>query len=153
MKTFKDSQGREWQVTVNVTTIKRVRDLVKVDLLEVLEGKLLERLASDPILLVDVLYVVCKPQADKDNVTDESFGAALAGKSIEDATTAFLEELVDFFPEPRKGLLQKALQKMTSFYKMATTMAGEKFDSKELEQELQQQIATALSTKSPASSA
>ena len=69
MKTFTDNTGRTWTLSVTVGTIKRVRALCSVDLANIITieaGKapnvgLLDRLASDPVLLVDVLYAVCKP--------------------------------------------------------------------------------------------
>lgn len=99
--TFTDTKGRAWGVEVNVATIKRARKLVQVDLLEVFEGKLLDRLATDPILLADVLYVVCKEQADASSVTDEDFGRALAGDAIDGATKALLESLALFHRSPK----------------------------------------------------
>ena len=98
MKTFVDNAGRTWTVQVNIGTVKRVRDLVKVNLLEVIEGKLLEKLISDPILLCDVIYCLCQSEAETRNVTDVDFGRSMAGDAIEYATTALLEELVDFSP-------------------------------------------------------
>ena len=50
MRTFNDNAGRTWTIAINVDTIRRVRSLVSVDLLEAVEGKLIERLAGDPIL-------------------------------------------------------------------------------------------------------
>ena len=35
-----------------------------MNLLEAVEGKLLERLVADPVLLCDMIYALCKPQAD-----------------------------------------------------------------------------------------
>jgi len=103
MRTFKDNQGREWTVEITVAAIKRVRGLAGVDLMEVLEGSngLIERLVRDPVLLCDVIYAACKPQADERQVSDEMFGASMAGDAIEHATAALLEELVDFCPSPR----------------------------------------------------
>jgi hypothetical protein len=103
MRTFKDNQGREWTVEITVAAIKRVRGLAGVDLMEVLEGSngLIERLVRDPVLLCDVIYAACKPQADERQVSDEAFGASMAGDAIEHATAALLEELVDFCPSPR----------------------------------------------------
>lgn len=111
MRTFKDNAGRTWSLTLNVWTVKKVRDLLGVDLLD-LGGEsatgssdkkpgLLFRLIADPVLLVDVLYVVCKDQADGASVTDEQFGRAMGGDAIDAATKAFLEELADFTPSPR----------------------------------------------------
>jgi len=111
MKTFTDNAGRTWTVAINVDAIKRVRDLLKVDLLEVLDGKLIEKLYRDPVLLCDVIYAVCKPEADARNVTDEDFGRAMAGDAIEHATKALLEELVGFSPSPRdRANLQRILE-------------------------------------------
>ena len=108
MRTFNDNAGRTWSLTLNVWTVKKVRDLLGVDLLD-LGGEaatrdkpgLLFRLIADPVLLVDVLYVVCKDQADGASVTDEQFGRAMGGDAIDAATKAFLEELADFTPSPR----------------------------------------------------
>ena len=111
MKTFTDNAGRTWTVAINVDAIKRVRDLLKVDLLEILEGKLIEKLYRDPVLLCDVVYAACKPEADARNVTDEDFGRAMAGDAIEHATKALLEELVGFSPSPRdRANLQRVLE-------------------------------------------
>jgi len=103
MRTFKDNQGREWTVEITVAAIKRVRGLAGVDLMEVLEGSngLIEKLVRDPVLLCDVIYAACKPQADERQISDEAFGASMAGDAIEHATAALLEELVDFCPSPR----------------------------------------------------
>ena len=38
-------------LTVNMGAIKRVRSLLGVDLMEVVDGKLIERLIGDPVLL------------------------------------------------------------------------------------------------------
>lgn len=103
MRAFKDNSGREWSIEITVAAIKRVRGLAGIDLMEVLEGSngLIEKLVRDPVLLCDVIYAACKPQADERQVSDEAFGASMAGDAIEHATAALLEELVDFCPSPR----------------------------------------------------
>lgn len=114
MKSFNDSTGRAWSVQVNVAAIKRVRDLAGVDLLAVLEGDLLQRLSEDPVLLVDVIYALLRPQANAAGVSDVQFGEAMAGEAIDQATAALLEELVSFFPLARRRILQAAVAKMRS---------------------------------------
>ena len=141
MKTFNDNAGRTWTVTINVDSIKRVKSLLDVNLMEVVDGKLLERLAGDPILLCDVIYAVCKPEADAKNVTDEDFGRAMAGDAIDLATTALLEELVDFVPQGRRSLLRKALAKLKTLESMALQAAESRLDSPELEQRMQMELA------------
>ena len=96
MKPFTDASGRTWELTVIVSAVKRVRDL-------------LERLADDPVLLVDVLYVLCKPQADAKGVSDEDFGRGMVGGVLDDAASALMKELLDFFPSAQRA---RALGKM-----------------------------------------
>ncbi|GIK26857.1 MAG: hypothetical protein BroJett006_31030 [Betaproteobacteria bacterium] len=111
MKTFTDNAGRTWTLAINVDVLKRVRGLVDVNLLDIIDGKLIERLYRDPVLLCDVVYAVCKPEADARNVSDEDFGRAMAGDAIEQATKALLEELVLFSPSPRdRANLQRVLE-------------------------------------------
>lgn len=102
MHRFTDAEGRVWTIGVNVTTLKKVRGALDVNLLDIADKSkdLLERLQTDPILLADCLWVLCEDQAKARNpaVTDEDFGRALAGDAIEQATAALLDELMDFFP-------------------------------------------------------
>jgi len=128
MKSFTDTLGRTWTLVVNVIAIKRVRALCNVDLnaiIEVEDGKpsarLLERLSGDPVLLVDVLYAVCKPECDQRNITDENFGAAMAGDAIDHATSALLDEVIDFFPEAKRLALKKILSATRRFAQVART--------------------------------
>jgi hypothetical protein len=113
MQSFKDAAGRDWHVAINVAAVKRVKAARDIDLVAAVdpEARLLERLAGDPILLVDVLYVLCQPQAQAQNVSDEQFGEALWGESLDRAIDAFLEALTDFFPQARRGVLRDLLAK------------------------------------------
>lgn len=123
MKSFTDNTGRTWPLSVTVGTIKRVRALCSVDLAGVISIEsgaqpkvdLLERLGSDPVLLVDVLYAVCKPEADAKGVSDEEFGQAMSGDAIEMATTALLDEVIDFFPETKRKVFRKILDASRRF--------------------------------------
>ena len=127
MKSFTDNLGRTWTLVVNVAAIKRVRALCGVDLNAIVEidkdqnptAELLERLSTDPVLLVDVLYAVCKPECDQKGVTDEDFGAAMAGDAIEQATGALLDEIVDFFPTAKRMAMQKILAATRRFEVLA----------------------------------
>ncbi len=118
MHSFKDRNGRDWDVSLNVTEMKRVRSRLGVDLVNVItldkdgavKVDLVDRIANDPCLLVDILWVLVEGQASKAGISDEQFGQALAGDSIEAATRAFLDELVDFFPGAKRLFLKKAVE-------------------------------------------
>ncbi len=140
MKTFTDNTGRKWTIEVNVQAIKRVRGLIDVDLMDAVGGDLIERLLGDPVLLCDVVYCLCKPEADERGISDEEVGRAMAGDAIEEATEALLEELVDFFPPKKRALLRKAMDKLDRFQDAAIELAHKKLDDPELEATLRKEL-------------
>jgi len=147
MKTFTDNANRSWNVEINVAAIKRVRDLApgNIDLLDIVEGKLIEKLISDPVLLCDIIYIVCKPQADERGVTDEQFGQAMAGDAIEHATTALLEELVSFCPSPRdRKNLGRVLEATNRVMDRARDLVEQKLDSGELDRMAEEALTEAM---------
>jgi len=101
MAGFRDSRQRTWAVEITVGTLKRVRELCGVDLLQVLDrdSGLFGRLHDDPVLLVDVLCAVLRPQLAEHGVDDGQFAEALLGPALDDAVQAFLQGLADFFPK------------------------------------------------------
>ena len=146
MRTFKDNAGRQWSVEINVAVLKRVRGLTGTDLMQVIEGTLIEKLIRDPVLLCDVVYAICKPEADTRTpaVSDEEFGKAMAGDAIEAATTAVLEELVSFCPSPRdRANLGRVLQATTKVMERARDLVEKKLDSGELDRLADQLLETA----------
>ncbi|MBP9024759.1 MAG: hypothetical protein KBH81_01285 [Phycisphaerae bacterium] len=143
MKTFTDNAGRTWTLAVNVDVLKRVRGLVDVNLLDILDGKLIERLYRDPVLLCDVVYAVCKPEADARSVSDEDFGRAMAGDAIEQATKALLEELVLFSPSPRdRANLQRVLETTWRVMDKARDLVEARLATVDAEQIVAQALAT-----------
>lgn len=140
MKSFQDTEGRHWRVHVDVATVKRVRDLLDIDLLDIFGGDLMERLIGDPVTLCDVIYGVCKPEADQAGITDEQFGQALAGDAIESASMALIDALVDFFPLGKRRLLQAAVRRSREMEEKALTKAQEKLDDPETMAELEKRL-------------
>ena len=96
MHSFVDNSRRTWEVAINVTAVKRIRGLLGIDLYALVDDgfKSLSKLVSDPVTLADVLYCLCKDQADKQSISDEDFGRALSGDVITQAADAFVEELI-----------------------------------------------------------
>lgn len=127
MQSFADVQGRQWHVDINVAAIKRVKARLKIDLLEAFTGKLLQELSVNPVLLVDLLFVLCEAQAGALGVTDEQFGEAMAGDAIAAATDAFAAALVDFSPSPRA---RASLTEIRRLSKEAESKAHDLIDAK-----------------------
>ena len=158
MHIFTDNKGRKWDIVLNVNQMKRVRAVLGIDLVNVitLDAKgevkvdLIDRIANDPCLLVDILCVLTEKQAASLGVSEVQFGESLAGDAIEEATKAFLDELVDFFPGARRLFLQKAVT-LARKYTLEMTSALEKaLSDPELEKRVAQSMN--LSQSSQASS-
>ena len=143
---FTDGQKREWSLVVDVPGIKLVRELLNVNLLDVVESDLMIKLADDHVLLVDVLYVLCKGQADNIDVSDVEFGKGLGGSGLESATRAFMTELVDFFPNPKRKILKTAWEKMTQVMGLAVEKGIDRLNSLSAEALLQKVEETKLSS-------
>lgn len=136
MESFKDNKGRIWVINVNVATIKQVRSITGVDLLKVLEpeNKLLEQLQNDPVLLCDVLYAVCKVQADDLGLTDVEFLTAMAGDAIEHATTCVINGIVSFIASPKqREVLRRAIEADRKLRDKSWDLVTSKVDSGYLE--------------------
>ena len=172
MKTFNDSAGRTWTVSLTLDAAKRVNSLLGVNLLD-LDGRtdkkpqeggedrpaelpLLTRLGTDIILLCDVIFAIIKPQADKAGVSDEEFGAALGGEVIFAAQTAFYEELVDFFRQLGRSDLARAIDAQRRMIELTVQGIETRIDGLDIEGEVDAILAGTpggLSQNSPEPSA
>lgn len=105
MGVFNDRDGRDWHVDVTVSALRRVRDSgLGIDLLDVTDPTkdTVQRLLDDTVLLVGVLYEVCRPEVERRGLTAVQFGEALSdGAVIDAAIMALLEPLANFIPSHR----------------------------------------------------
>lgn len=111
---FTDKMGRSWLIEIDVIGLKRVRQSLGINLLELLiDGSdLPARLGdpSDPILLVDTLFTLCQEQASSLHVSDVEFGRSLTPESISDGLEAILEGVVNFSPRQVRPAYRKVLE-------------------------------------------
>lgn len=157
MKTFKTNDGFEWQVTVNVGTVKRCMEDTGLKLTDLFSGAAkIDEFFSDDVKFCEVLYSVVRPQAEAAGKNVDAFLAGIDGTVIEGAIEALLEETADFFREPRKGLLKKVLAKYrTAHDKLKTegVLAAEKKIEETDFENLLRQTLTSSPSSSPVSAA
>jgi hypothetical protein len=137
---WKDREGRRWPTPISVTTIARVKEATGVNLLEIVEGKLLLRFLDDPLLLVDVLLVVCKPTADERSVSKDAFGDLFVGDVTVDAVQALVQGLLDFFPSDRREVIERLWKATERAQAEAVRMATDKLNSPLVEQAITEAI-------------
>jgi hypothetical protein len=142
MPQYIDTEGRTWTVQINIATVKAVRSACGVDLLQAVEWKLTEELIADPVKLVDILFVICQAQAEKQGVSDEQFGRALFGDPLAEATSAFLGALVDFFPKDRRAVMAKAIEKRDILERKTLEVMSKQLDDPRIDEEFDKILST-----------
>lgn len=136
MPTFKDVNGQEWLLRLDVGKIRDVRELHQVNL-ATLDGTAYDRLESDPELLVNVLWSLCKSQAAEKNINEQQFGEALVGDAIDHATSAMLEAIAGFFPKSKREMVQTLAKRTQAIREVGLQKALAKINDPELETKLQ----------------
>lgn len=122
--TFADSGGRQWSLKLDPLLIRAVDNLCKIRLTD-LSSDPFARLTDDPLLICDVLWVICEPQAITAGVSVDEFYRSLDGSTIASAAAALEVAVTDFFlPETRSKIttLRKKNQELRA-KAMDTAMA------------------------------
>lgn len=136
MKIWKDAEGHAYETKITVAEIRDVKTELGINLMDIATGDLLQRISEDVILLCDILYVINRSQAKEYGIDDVQFGRNLYGDALEEATRAFMEEMINFFPNQRtRQLLTKAMTKGQERMDKALDLA-----EKTLEEELNKPI-------------
>ena len=103
MAKFKDNHDREWNVILNLGTVKKVKTVTGFDFLAGDDNAHpILKLAGDVCLFGDVLWTLCESQAREKAVSEIDFAESLAGDSIEAATNALAEGYSNFCPSPQR---------------------------------------------------
>ena len=113
MPSFKDTEGRVWNLRITVAAIRRIKDIAGIDLGDFSvfgEGGPFSDLGSDSCRLVEIVYAAVKPEADVLGVTMEKFMESFVGETVVKASEALLESLADFFPGSQGLLIRRALE-------------------------------------------
>lgn len=114
MAKFKTLDGKEWVIDVTYLTVKRVRDLCGVNVLDIcnLDKESLSGWVADDLKVLEVLCAVVRPQLADLNMADDEFFAVCDGQVLKEAVERLVDQVSDFFQEPRKGLVKKVIAKL-----------------------------------------
>ena len=146
--TFTDTAGRVWCLSIGTDTIKRVRSLLSVDLMEFVDGTLMGKLMADVVLFVDVLYAVCKPEADARAITDEQFGQSMSGDVLVAAEEALAEGLFCISHPSRRPAARKAWEKCKALRQRACELATLRMDDPRIDEAIERELNRPLDLES-----
>ena len=127
-RTFTDAAGRTWTVAINIGAIRRVQKLAEVEL-GWPELKLLHAVCTNTMLLSDIMYALCKPEADKLGLSQEDFDKGMTGDAIEQAETAFWEAYGDFLPSAKRAALKIMVDKVHKLFEDAGNAAIQRLEA------------------------
>ena len=118
MAHYQDKTGYDWPVNFTVKTLKKIREQVKTkegksfDLLNISDQSTIQNLVSDPVLLVELLWVIEQPLAKENGKSYDEFQNAHTGNVLLEAVTAVSEALADFFPSLEGLAVREAIQSL-----------------------------------------
>lgn len=155
---FTDKDGRNWSLALNVGILRRVRNNLGVDLLDVAKGNTETwfEVKTDPELLCNILYSICEKQCEKYNLTDLDFSEIFDGEAIENAVIALQEAILSFSPASRRMYVRQMMLKTEKLEQDAMDLVLEQVESpgmrRMMGQKVQELIYGNQSSESPESS-
>lgn len=143
MREFTDATGNVWPLAITAGTVKRVQDLLAVDIGQPLAGPTpwITRFDSDIVFKVDVICAVCRPVMAERGVSDEDFAAGLGGEALYAASMAFWEELTDFFRSLRRSEIVAAMSRQREIIERAMELTTAKISGTEMTELIAQEMA------------
>ena len=143
MKQFTDSKGDTWNVEINGGTIKRVSDLLGVDLGQPLAGDppLITQFDTDIVFKVNLLCAVCHTQIVGRNIGEIEFAERLSGEVLQAASDALWRELADFFQSLGREEVVGVMRKQRQIVSDAIKHATEVIESGALEEAVNRELA------------
>jgi hypothetical protein len=162
MAQYVDSKDRKWIVSITGYEVKRVRELANFNLCALFDNdcELVLELFNDVTVLGDVLWVICEDECKERQVTEQQFRKSLIGESIDNASEAMREAIVDFFPPRRRAIVKRYFEKLLSLQPLIEEAQTQYLDGIDMEQEVRTRIneltgskSTRGSSNSPESSA
>ena len=160
MTTFQDKNKTTWTLELTVGSARRVKADTTVDLVNIIsledDGKAsmaaLGKLIEDPFALVDVIFSLCRPQAEKAGITDAAFAELLDADAVEAAANALVEEIINFTPAAKRKALTKIHQIAQRIAARNEAALDKILENGQLEEQVEKQL-NASFTNMPGSSA
>ena len=134
MHSFQTLDGTTWSFAITYGTVKQVLDDTGFKLTDLFyDDKASAAVLEDGFAFMRVMFSALKPQAQQHGKSFEDFLAGVDDTVLAKAADAMLEALTDFFREPRRTLVRRALEKYKSASEQLMS-AGIQLAEKKLEE-------------------
>lgn len=140
MATFKDKDGREWNVALDAPKIMQIRAECDPRFLlnDAADENTYDRLDADSVLLCRVIFILCREQRQSREITEEAFYSTVIGNgdAIDAATEAMLQAILAFTRGRARTLLETLAQKQTNVQRLLSEKALARINDPELEKRI-----------------
>ena len=153
MKEFKDRDGRDWKIDLNIGNVFHVRTASegRFDLLDPthdVDGQKLQVLLfSDLVVFWEVLWLLVESQAKQQSVTPEDFGQSMAADCLVEAQSLFFAEWTVFFHSLRRPDAALSVESQAKIQMAAVKLVTAKvaqIDQAKLLRKIETNVATAV---------
>lgn len=148
MASFKDTEGRSWEIAIDGPVGMRIRQELDKDFLlgdEDAEASTLTRLGKDRLLSASVVQLFCDKQREERKLTVEKFWDALHdGDVISSAMDAMAQAIINFTPPHKRPLLQAIVDKQREVESLGATMGMTKLSDPTVNQKLTEAMQSRL---------
>ncbi len=122
MRTFKDKNGNEWRIEMDLACVSRIKYDVGVN---VLDADNFSKFLENYLVFADMIWAAVSLDAFGRGITKDQFFDGLGGDILAEAIEAFNQALFDFFPqkesrEMMRAVYQKFSENTQIAYKKAT---------------------------------
>lgn len=140
MPHFTDTEGRRWELELNIGLARRIKSLAGVDLLAKNPTPEIAKIIEDLETLVNVLWIVCERQAQTRDVDEEDFAWALGGETFHPAVYGLLEAIVNFSPPHRRGAMAAAVERIREIERRVGEKAKATIESPRMEDWIERKL-------------
>lgn len=121
MATFKDEQGTEWAIKINMGTIKRLQEELDVDVGSLLEHQFkgLADLLANPFRFFSVISILVDKQAEAMGIDEVAFAERFNGPALHDSIDAFVDALASFYPSHHRKAILTLVAKIKRMWELA----------------------------------
>jgi len=102
---FRDAQGREWVIKIDVGVMLDVQERTGLDLPVLMKSdeRIADLIFGDATATARALWVLCEEQAKERHLNERNFMRLFDGNTLQEATKALLVSVANFSPRSKIG--------------------------------------------------
>ena len=141
---FKDVNGNVWSINITVKEFMAIKSECGIDLGAIFEDNsdwIQEIISQDNLVkFMSILGICTDVQRDKLDMSMEDFYQGFDGATIESATEALIEGVVNFTPAHKREPLRKLVEVSNRALEKMTSSVMEHLDDEKIDQEMDEAI-------------